>query len=144
MQALALAYMCDGDAEGMSGQTVLVIDDDPDIRELIAQTLSDEGYHVATSGDGAEAVTEAKKNPPGLILLDLMMPKLSGWEVMELLRGQPETTKIPVVLVSASRDIEMAMRDLQANGSLTKPFDLDALLNLVHAYLGPPSGVRVA
>lgn len=127
----------------MSLQTVLVIDDDSDIRDLIAETLIDEGYHVLTSGDGQTAVALAAAQPPGLILLDLMMPKMSGWQVIEELKASSRTSSTPVVLVSASRDLQTISRQLGAASCLAKPFDLDTLVKMVHAYLGPPSGSMI-
>lgn len=127
---------------GMGAGTILVVDDDPDIRELIAQTLDDEGYHVIALGDGQRAIDVACHNPPALILLDLMMPKISGWEVMRMLRSQPETQQIPVVLISASRDLDAAIEQLGANARISKPFDLDQLIDTVRSYAGEPANAE--
>jgi len=122
----------------MTMRAVFIIDDDSDIRELIAQTLSDEGYQVMTCGDGRAALTLIEQHQPALILLDMMMPKMSGWQVMVELKASSYGAHIPVLLVSASRDLDQAARQLGAAGTIAKPFDLDTLINTVADFLGPP------
>jgi len=122
----------------MTFRTVLVIDDDPDIRELIAQVLSDEGYGVVTIGDGQAAIALVEAQQPGLILLDLMMPKMSGWQVMRALKASEKSASVPVILLSASRDLEHICQELGATGCMAKPFDLNSLIDLVAVHLGPP------
>jgi two-component system response regulator CpxR len=104
---------------------VLVVDDDDSIREVIAEVLRDEGYDVSVAGNGEQALTEMRKNhSPDLVLLDLMMPVMSGWELLEILETSPELARIPVVVVSA-------MSAPGAWESLPKPIDLDRLLATV-------------
>lgn len=122
----------------MTLRTILVVDDDPDIRELIAQTLSDEGYAVVACGDGRTALSLASSNPPSLILLDLMMPTMSGWQIIKNLKAASRSATIPVVLVSASRDLNYTTEELGASAYLPKPFDLDDLINIVMKHVGKP------
>lgn len=120
----------------MVDQLVFVVDDDPDIRELIVQTLGDEGFRVLAFSDGELAVATAQHDPPGLILLDLMMPRVSGWEVVSMLQQSPQTRHIPVIFVSASRDLSSAHEEMAVSGYLAKPFDLDDLVSIVRTNLG--------
>jgi CheY-like chemotaxis protein len=115
----------------MAGRTsVLVVDDDEAIRDVIAEVLRDEGYNVISAENGAEALREIKREPhPDLVLLDLMMPVMSGWEVLELLQANEELSRIPVVVVSA-------MTAPGATEHLAKPIDLDRLLDTVGRLTG--------
>jgi CheY-like chemotaxis protein len=104
--------------------SVLVVDDDDAIREVIAEVLRDEGYKVSSAGNGEQALDELRKGRPDLVLLDLMMPVMSGWELLELLQSSADLSKIPVVVVSA----------MTAPGvceHLAKPIDLECLLATV-------------
>ena len=108
---------------------VLVVDDDPYIREALAEVLEDEGYRVATARDGEEALERLGREPlPALILLDLRMPGMSGWEVRRRLLEVPALARIPVVLLSADSRLEEAEAVLGAAGSLRNPPSLDELL----------------
>ncbi len=113
---------------------VLVVEDDPDIQESLKFILEEEGCHVDTAANGAEALSRLDhgKRLPKLILLDLMMPVMSGWEFLEHVREDERLRNIPIVVVTAAgepRDApEGAMRVLR------KPLDLEALLGLVRQY----------
>jgi CheY-like chemotaxis protein len=110
--------------------TVMVVDDDLAIRELIAMVLTDEGYAVATATNGAEALTQLQQSPPpALVLLDLNMPVMSGWELQARLRE--ELPDLPVVFMTAGQRAQEEARRHQAAGFLPKPFDLDHLLATV-------------
>lgn len=117
---------------------IYVVDDDPNIRDVIAQTLKDEGYHVVPFAGGEEVLAAVDSVQPSLILLDLMMPNVSGWDVLQQLRAEPKTTALPVVLISASRDLEQTSKQLEASAFLAKPFDLDQLVATVQTYIGTP------
>lgn len=123
----------------MSANSILAVDDDPTILGMIAELLGYEGYHINTTGSGREALAQAALNPPALILLDLMMPEMSGWQVIAGLRSNPRTRSIPVVLLSARRDLASTAQDLAVEQFLEKPFELDELLRIVELYLGQPS-----
>ncbi|MGC4000520.1 MAG: response regulator [Anaeromyxobacter sp.] len=114
---------------------VLVVDDEADIRQAVSEILADEGYVVVGARDGAEALAQARAAHPSLVLLDLMMPRMNGWEFREAQRQDPELAKIPVVVLSAlARD-----KGIDASGYIEKPFDLDDLLTAVRRHTGPPS-----
>lgn len=121
----------------MSFQPVLVVDDDPAILDMIAELLGYEGYDVVTSSEGSAALEIANLHAPALILLDLMMPKMSGWQVIAALRAAPQTRAIPVVLLSARRDLATTASELGVETFLEKPFELDDLLKVVERYTRP-------
>ena len=112
----------------MSGP-ILVVDDEDEIRELVAIVLMDEGYEVETAVNGVAALDLIRRRRPRLVLLDLNMPVMSGWELHERLRT--EGAGIPVVFMTAGNQAREEARRHQANGFLAKPFDLDELLNTV-------------
>jgi len=105
--------------------SVLVADDDEAIRQVISEVLRDEGYEVICAENGAQALRElCKERHPDLLLLDLMMPVMSGWEVLEQLQASEELSKIPVIVMSA-------MTAPGAREHLSKPIDLEGLLHAV-------------
>ncbi|MEE4273912.1 MAG: response regulator [Thermoanaerobaculales bacterium] len=112
---------------------VLVIDDDPDSRELLRRTLETDGYIVATAASGDEGLEMARTLSPALITLDVMMPGMDGWAVLQKLKGEPELAKIPVMMVTISSEKEMGTT-LGAVDHLTKPVDRDTLRRLVSQY----------
>ncbi|GAB4207269.1 MAG: hypothetical protein OHK0022_35320 [Roseiflexaceae bacterium] len=116
---------------------ILVIDDHPDIRDLLDQALTDEGYRVVTCADGSVAIEQIVAGRPGLVLLDLMMPRMSGWEIMEALRERSDCGDVKVVLISASRDLRSTAQELGVE-CLAKPFNLIDLFKLVERLAGPP------
>ena len=112
---------------------VLVVDDDDVIRELITVNLELEGYDVETAFDGQDALDKVKAVRPDVITLDIMMPRLDGWETATRLRDDPETAGIKVVLLSAraqEADVQRGER-IGVDAYLTKPFDPDELLAVV-------------
>lgn len=114
---------------------MLVVDDDPYIRDALADVLADEGYAVTAARDGEEALEFLRASlRPAVILLDLRMPGMSGWEVRKRLLADPELSGIPVVLLSADAHLEDAQAALRAAGSLRKPPSLDELLEAVGRY----------
>jgi CheY-like chemotaxis protein len=118
----------------MHPNTILVVDDEPAILEMIAELLSYEGFEVVTTSQGSVALTRAEADPPALILLDLMMPGMSGWQVIDALKASPQTRAIPIVVLSARRDLPATAKELGIAVFLTKPFDLDELISIAHQY----------
>jgi CheY-like chemotaxis protein len=112
---------------------VLAVDDDPVIQRLLEVNLELEGYEVALASDGVEALEVARSFRPHVILLDVMMPRMDGWEACAQLKTDPELQDIPVVFLSArAQDADVA-RGTAAGAAayLTKPFDPVQLLDLV-------------
>jgi two-component system sensor histidine kinase/response regulator len=120
----------------MNPKAILVVDDEPAILDMIAELLGYEGYHVVTTSQGSVALAQAKNNPPALILLDLMMPGMSGWQVIAALKASPQTRAIPIVVLSARRDLPVIANDLGVVSFLAKPFDIDELIGVVQQYTG--------
>ena len=120
----------------MNPKAILVVDDEPAILDMIAELLGYEGYQVFTTSQGSVALAQAKNNPPALILLDLMMPGMSGWQVIAALKASPQTRAIPIVVLSARRDLPMIANDLGIVSFLAKPFDIDELISVVQHYAG--------
>jgi two-component system phosphate regulon response regulator PhoB len=120
-----------------SGERILVVDDEPDIIALVAYHLVKDGYRVSTASDGNEAVRAAKQEQPALIILDLMLPGKSGYEVVEELRATASTKDIAVLMLTARREEEDRIRGLAlgADDYLTKPFSPQELVLRVGAIL---------
>ncbi|MBM3941533.1 MAG: response regulator [SAR202 cluster bacterium] len=93
---------------------VLVVEDEADIRELLADTLADAGYQVVQATDGGEGLTCALTKNPDVVLLDVMMPVLDGFQVLEQLKGNAGTSKLPVIMVSARGQEAEVQKALQA------------------------------
>ena len=120
---------------GETGQKrrILVADDDPVILRLIEVNLGLEGFEVETAGRGEDALARARDRSPDLILLDVMMPGMSGWEVARRLKEDAKTADIPVVFLSARTQEEDRRRgqELGVVAYVTKPFDPDDLVDTV-------------
>ncbi len=121
----------------MPKERILVVEDEEDIQELIRYNLSQEGYHSVVVDSGEEALAEVLRNPPRLILLDLMLPGMSGLEVCKTLKTNPKTLAIPIIMVTArseESDIIVGL-ELGAEDYITKPFSPKVLLARVRACL---------
>ena len=113
---------------------ILIIEDCDEIRIDLAELLSDEGYEVVTARHGAEAFRLLEDGlQPSLILLDLMMPVMDGWQFRKAQLANPSLASIPVVLLTGANNAQQYARDLAAVGCVQKPFDLDHLLGTVSA-----------
>ena len=114
-------------------QKVLVVDDDVAIRRMIVAALKREGEYVfLEAGNGREALDYMRSQQPDVVVLDLMMPVMSGWDVLHERQGDPKLRTIPVILISANRDPEIASAvDKGICAFLPKPFDIGALGALV-------------
>ncbi len=116
---------------------VLVVEDDPDLRLLEAEILSGAGYWVITAGDGLEALECAAAAPPSLVLLDMRMPRMDGWQFAAAFRAR-HGASCPIVVVTAAEDARGRAAEVGAAGFLEKPFDLDDVLREVERHVGPP------
>jgi two-component system, chemotaxis family, chemotaxis protein CheY len=115
---------------------VLVVDDDPDILEALSEILEAEGFEIRRARNGKEALERLEPEPPQLILLDLMMPVMDGWEFAQRMRQKPQVAKIPIIVLSADRNVGSKATDIGAVGHLAKPFELNDLLDMVRRALG--------
>jgi CheY-like chemotaxis protein len=120
--------------------TVLVVDDDPEIVSLVSLRLGKRGYHVVTATDGNAALETARRERPALIVLDVMMPGKTGWEVARALRLDPVTEKIKIVMLTAIGEQVNAMTSpiYGADAHIDKPFDFTYLESTVAKLLGSP------
>ncbi len=142
LEAAKTMAQIDGSAEPQipaGVHPVLVIDDDPDSRELLRRTLEADGYTVATAASGDEGLEMARTLSPALITLDVMMPGMDGWAVLQQLKGDPVLEKIPVMMVTISGEKEMGST-LGAVEHLTKPVNRDTLRRLAAQYAAPDGG----
>lgn len=114
---------------------VLVVDDEPDLVELIEYNITQHGHSVVTAGDGARALELAKSTAPDLIILDVMMPRLTGTEVAKRLRAQTETASIPIIMLTAKAEEAHELEGLGAGADdyITKPFSMQILLARIDA-----------
>ncbi len=119
----------------MREKTVLVVDDEDDLRALFSMILGGAGYRIVEAGDGPEAIKIACDDPPDMILLDIRLPSMDGWEVLAELQRLPATASIPVIVVSAHAQAENPERAIGAGARayLTKPVDRKKLLEAVAA-----------
>lgn len=117
---------------------VLVVDDEASTRNMLMMLLEDSGYEVLEAAAGDTAVAEATEQVPDLIILDINLPQFTGIQVLHLLRGNPKTKSIPVVMCTAHDTLEDVERCLAAgaNDYIQKPFDLKGVLAKVRKYLG--------
>ena len=121
----------------MNSKKILVVDDEVDLVETVRFPLEMEGYHVLISYNGEDALNQARKENPDLILLDLMLPKLDGYKVCRLLKFDDRYKHIPILMLTAKtqeRDKALGM-ETGANEYITKPFEMEDLLKKVKAYL---------
>ena len=121
-----------------SPPTILVADDEEDLRELVAYRLTRSGYRVIGAGDGQEALELAVERTPDLMVLDVMMPKLDGYELTRRVRAEAALRSIPVILLTArsqESDIDRGF-EVGADDYLKKPFNPDELVARVRAVLG--------
>lgn len=118
------------------GPRILVVDDDPASRDMLARTLMREGFRVSTAADGAEGLRIAREVRPALITLDIMMHEMDGWTVLSHLGRDPELSDVPVFVISVVDDRPLGL-SLGASEYLTKPVDRDHFVGLVRHHLSP-------
>jgi CheY-like chemotaxis protein len=119
---------------------ILVADDHADVRVVVKTILERSGFAVELAADGIQALSVVRETPPELIILDIMMPRMNGFEVLAQLRGAPQTRNIPVMLLTAKSlgdDVTAGFR-LGADYYIAKPFEVQQLINAVRTLLGSP------
>jgi len=113
-----------------AARRVLVVEDEPDIRDLVALILEEEGFTIETADQGREGLAKAHRQLPDMVIVDLMMPIMSGWEFLNIWQADSETQHIPIVAMSAAYSVATAeVTGIQ--GFLRKPFQVDRLLAIV-------------
>lgn len=119
----------------MSKKKILIADDELYIRELVREAL-ETGYVVLEASDGEEAINVARSQKPALILMDIMLPKLDGISACHILKSDPNTRKIPIIMVSVRTDKldQDFSKEMGADDYITKPFSIEALLDKVGQY----------
>jgi signal transduction histidine kinase/CheY-like chemotaxis protein len=128
--------------QGLPGAAILVVDDDPSVRQLIARHLEQEGWKTVQASNATDALQLARESHPMLITLDIMMPDASGWWVLEKLKEDPQTAGIPVLVVTIVEDQRLVFA-LGASDYLGKPYDRGALIAKIHRLLPTLDGKRV-
>ena len=118
---------------------IMIVDDDPAIREVLSFNLSSRGYDVSHFSNGADAIESAMQVHPDIILLDVIMPDIDGWEVCKIIKDHFDDESVKVVILTArntDRDRMIGKAILKADEYLTKPFDLDELYALLKRLSG--------
>ena len=118
-------------------KSVLVVDDDPEIVTMLSTRLGKRGYKVTTASDGVRALEMAKEDKPDVVLLDVMMPGKSGWEVARALKQDPETQNVKIVMVSAigEKTNEITAPIYGADAHVDKPFEFEHLEKVISKLL---------
>ncbi len=121
----------------MAGPVVLVVDDSPTIRKIVEITLKRQGVQVVTAPSGVIALAAIANTPPQLILLDIMLPKVNGYQICQIIRRNPEYKHIPVVMLSGKDGVFDKVRGklVGATEYITKPFEPRDLLRVVRKYV---------
>nr|WP_225896412.1 PAS domain S-box protein [Amazonocrinis nigriterrae] len=121
-------------SKNQNRKTILVVDDDTNIRELLRQQLETEGYNVREAKDGMDAIQQSKTTRPDLILLDIMMPQINGFDVAAVLKNDPYTADIPIIILSIVEDKERGWH-IGIDGYLTKPINTEKLIHEIGSLL---------
>ena len=130
----------------MAGERILVVEDESAIVDIVCRALRRHGYETESAGDGDAALDKAAALRPDLVILDLMLPKMDGWEVCRRLRAMPETASTPVIMLTARRDERDVLEGLEigADDYIKKPFSLAELVARVRALLRRTTGKEAA
>ena len=130
----------------MAGERILVVEDESAIVDIVCRALRRHGYETESAGDGDAALDKAATLRPDLVILDLMLPKMDGWEVCRRLRAMPETASTPVIMLTARRDERDVLEGLEigADDYIKKPFSLAELVARVRALLRRTTGKEAA
>jgi CheY-like chemotaxis protein len=119
----------------MHTRKILVVDDDPDVLTVLSQRFVSSGYEVCTAKDGEDAIAKTKAEKPALIVMDVLMPKLTGYEVLETIRKDDASRKIPVIVISAKGSMREFFSDRPGVEFIAKPYDPKVLLSKVERLL---------
>jgi two-component system phosphate regulon response regulator PhoB len=114
---------------------ILVVDDDAPILTLMRSLLREFGFEPVTAATGEEALEAAHRDRPALVLLDLNMPGMSGDEVIRALRSEPSEGRLPILILSGAPVSSSELRELDADGAVLKPFDIQALIGQIRNHV---------
>lgn len=125
---------------------VLAVDDEASIRKLVSVTLENRGFTVETANDGQEALDKIALSMPDIVVLDVMMPRMNGWEVRKRLRADPKTKDLPILILSAVGEFESQLQGMESaeDDYITKPFRPQELGDLVEAMCDPSKREKTA
>ncbi len=126
---------------GLGAGHVLVVEDDLDLLGLVEMVLQEAGHRVRTATDGLRALERVAEEMPRLILLDMRMPVMNGWEFAREFRSRYGRA-CPIVVVTAAENAQLRAAEIEAEGWLSKPFDLDDVLGMVSRFVTGPSETR--
>ena len=122
----------------MKNSNILIIDDDPNVLELLAVNIDAAGYNVSTAVHGEDALQKIRAGKPDLVILDVMMPHMDGWEVCKIIKDDPSLAAVKVLILTAKdthKDKLIGKGIFNADEYMTKPFDIDALLKSIRKLL---------
>jgi CheY-like chemotaxis protein len=122
----------------VTAKQILVVDDEPEIAEVVVYLLQSEGYAASYAPNAALAVQKVQQTQPALVLTDYMMPGMDGRELLQTLRMRQETASVPVVMLSALPEEVVRAKVERVNGFIQNPFKAEQLLRTVQAILDPP------
>ena len=126
----------------MAKAKILIIDDEDDIVDTVSFMLRSRGYDVITASDGSEGLTKAMLEHPDLILLDIIMPVMDGFEVCRKMKRDKETSRMPVIMFTARGDNEAVVnaKNVGADDYIVKPFNLPTLVTKINKLITKPNG----
>ncbi len=127
----------------MVQKKILVADDDPDFVKVLGLHLETEGYHVCVAQNGEEAVTRAKEDKPDLIIMDVLMPKMSGYEALWKIREEKDLKDVPTIVISARRVMKSFFSNFPHAEFISKPYDIKAFFERIRQLLTSPDGQGV-
>jgi len=126
----------------MTPNSILVVDDDDSVRNMLCVVLREEGYAAVGAADGLEALDRMRKDPPSLVFVDLMMPRMDGEHLIRRMHEEDRLSRIPVAIMSAQTTVSAGTL-AWARERLTKPVELDDVLSVAHRYVrATPPGRR--
>jgi CheY-like chemotaxis protein len=125
----------------MKRRSILVVDDDDDVRNMLCAVLSAEGYPVIGAADGVEALNQMRLDPPALAVVDMMMPRMDGDQLIRAMGQDAALVRVPIAIMSGqTTPTPTSDYPPRVSARLIKPFELDELLTLVHQFADPPHG----
>jgi CheY-like chemotaxis protein len=122
-------------------QVILVVEDDPMMQRMALKVLGSRGYHCEVAGNGREAIATAERLRPTLILMDLSLPEINGWDAARTLKANPQLASIPIIATTAHAMVGDRESALEAgcDECLTKPYEIQELVTMVARFIGPPA-----